>query len=69
MTAMEDRLDLPVSKGAKGKTVTVACGATVAKCLNRPMEKLGVRMVAQTDHLGVTTAAGRARRCPRSRRR
>ncbi|CAK0823664.1 unnamed protein product, partial [Prorocentrum cordatum] len=59
---MFERLDMKVSKGAEGKTVTMASTTALQDGLARRAHPLGIRMVGRADHLGVATAAGRRRR-------
>ncbi|CAK0853963.1 unnamed protein product [Prorocentrum cordatum] len=59
---MFGRLDMKVSKGAEGKTVTMASTTALQDGLARRVNPLGIRMARHADHLGVTTAAGRRRR-------
>ncbi|CAK0899811.1 unnamed protein product [Prorocentrum cordatum] len=55
-------LDMRVSKGAEGKTVSMASTTALQDGLARRVRPLGIRMVRHADHLGVATAAGRRRR-------
>ncbi|CAK0842270.1 unnamed protein product, partial [Prorocentrum cordatum] len=59
---MFEQLDVKVSKGVEGKTVTMASTTALQDGLAKRVRPLGVRMVRHADHLGVTTAAGRRRR-------
>ncbi|CAK0863906.1 unnamed protein product, partial [Prorocentrum cordatum] len=59
---MFERLDMKVSKGAEGKTVTMASTTALQDGLARRVHPLGIRMARHADHLGVATAAGRRRR-------
>ncbi|CAK0868864.1 unnamed protein product [Prorocentrum cordatum] len=59
---MFGKLDMQVSKGAEGKTVTMASTTALQDGFARRVKPLGIKMVRHADHLGVTTAAGRRRR-------
>ncbi|CAK0817199.1 unnamed protein product, partial [Prorocentrum cordatum] len=59
---MFERLDMKVSKGAEGKTVTMASTTALQDGLARRAHPLGIKMVRRAGHLGVATAAGRRRR-------
>ncbi|CAK0894743.1 unnamed protein product [Prorocentrum cordatum] len=55
-------LDMRVSRGEGGKTVTLASTSALNAELGKRIRTHGVRMVKEEKHLGVTTAAGRYRR-------
>ncbi|CAK0805345.1 unnamed protein product, partial [Prorocentrum cordatum] len=65
----EVTLDMVVSKGEQGKTVTLASTTPLQDELTKRIRPLGVRMAKEEKHLGVTTAAGRRRRVGASSKR
>ena len=64
----EVTLDMVVSKGEQGRTVTMALTTLLQDELTKRITPLGARMVKE-KHLGVTTAAGRRRRVGASSKR
>ncbi|CAK0860300.1 unnamed protein product, partial [Prorocentrum cordatum] len=59
---MFGRLDMKVSKGAGGKTVTMAPTTALQDGLARRVNPLGIKMARHADHLGATNRIARIRR-------
>ncbi|CAK0796433.1 unnamed protein product [Prorocentrum cordatum] len=62
VTMFENTLDMAVSRGAEGKTVTLGSSAALGQHINKSTRHLGVRAVKHEKHLGVTATACRRRR-------
>ena len=58
----EMKLDMVVSKGEQGKTITMTSNPELYDTIGRRIKAMGLRMASTGNHLGVTTAAGRRRR-------
>ncbi|CAK0829608.1 unnamed protein product, partial [Prorocentrum cordatum] len=58
----EGVLDMRVSQGEEGKTVTLAPTSALDAELGKRISTHGVKMVKEEKHLGVTTAVGKYRR-------
>ncbi|CAK0909131.1 unnamed protein product, partial [Prorocentrum cordatum] len=58
----ETTLDMAVSRGAEGKTATLASSTALGQHINKSTRHLGVRVAKHGKHLGVTATACRRRR-------